>query len=739
MALQFKEWVLLEMLGNFDYKLPEDREQQLYDFYMLSQLLAQSGMGKKDDSWSSSPETQYADTKDKLRYAIQNAASTLFPVLKRNLLKAVMYSLCAEMRHVFSRNSPDSIFALINENLGEKYATMFKKYAKNFVLLQDETGKQLVRTNPRAQRMPKGEPENNLQRTSSYKAAMKEGKPEDWAKIQELLYSKAGWPSSYGGPAWAQIAQAWSKLFAAQDVPSQMIWIDHIYDLQHNTGSVFNKLETYAKEGGHQWLKDALDFKASAKHPIELADKVSPQMRRLALPALKAFTGKTLEDLHKGKAGGAFPGPFAHKSTDTANNYEIDAYGTPDPYDNKSKEEMVHDWHVKAYPEMIGSDIIKSARIWLSMDTWNLQPQEKLETFDKIRNTLGLTGEIGNAIVKEKKEIDGLNAAGKLGSVHEITMEEAKTLWANGISSVVQPNISPDSVDEIFKIMNTASTSLFAIKRFKSMTLYPLLAAKGAIVYFRVWGTMNGKLKPGEHQVSTGHVSNEIAEKIKNYWNLMDGGQDTSELLRAARIFNMAKQSDNSGDFEVANKVSNFLATIGKQLNKTAIIEKAAMERNIEEGWGNLNVPTPAGFGAYTKTEAKQIADSVPSWLQPPELSQFRISKINGLLMKNQVIEAIKEARLALYWGLKAAKNYASVVRAKLTLNRFIKASSEVKQIDNHGGFKIGDKVGYVSSVTGQVIKTGTVQSLESDGSLKVNFGGDGTIWIKPPLLKKLP
>lgn len=49
------------------------------------------------------------------------------------------------------------------------------------------------------------------------------------------------WDQSYGGPAWANITAGLIELKNASGYQDEAVWIDHVVDLQHNTGNVFNK------------------------------------------------------------------------------------------------------------------------------------------------------------------------------------------------------------------------------------------------------------------------------------------------------------------------------------------------------------------------------------------------------------------------------------------------------------------------------------------------------------------
>lgn len=55
-------------------------------------------------------------------------------------------------------------------------------------------------------------------------------------------FQRAGWPGDWGGKRWAQIADTCRAMWQNQSSPRQeMRFIDLVFDLEHNTGMVFNK------------------------------------------------------------------------------------------------------------------------------------------------------------------------------------------------------------------------------------------------------------------------------------------------------------------------------------------------------------------------------------------------------------------------------------------------------------------------------------------------------------------
>jgi len=72
--------LLTEILKGYEYVLPKDKEQLLYDFYMSTLF---------------TPTTR----DDDMNAAIEDTKQKLYPLLKRELLEAVLYAIMAELRH----------------------------------------------------------------------------------------------------------------------------------------------------------------------------------------------------------------------------------------------------------------------------------------------------------------------------------------------------------------------------------------------------------------------------------------------------------------------------------------------------------------------------------------------------------------------------------------------------------------------------------------------------------------
>lgn len=88
------------------------------------------------------------------------------------------------------------------------------------------------------------------------------------------------WSGSYGGPGWAVIAKTFGTidvLSHSKNMNELCLAIDLAHNLQHNTGSAFNKASTIYGNGG--WFESVLNFKASSKtEPEDFLEHITPSL-----------------------------------------------------------------------------------------------------------------------------------------------------------------------------------------------------------------------------------------------------------------------------------------------------------------------------------------------------------------------------------------------------------------------------------------------------------------------------
>jgi hypothetical protein len=107
------------------------------------------------------------------------------------------------------------------------------------------------------------------------------------------IFKIPAWNQSYGGEAWVNICQAYIDLYNAKNIDQQIIQIDHVYDLQHNTGFALNKVYEY--EFYEPEIEQALDRKATIHSPYQIIRSISTSFIELASRLIKSKFGTTLQ------------------------------------------------------------------------------------------------------------------------------------------------------------------------------------------------------------------------------------------------------------------------------------------------------------------------------------------------------------------------------------------------------------------------------------------------------------
>lgn len=328
--MRFKQWLKLnEGIENFSYSVPNDKKQQLFDFYMLEKLLSRSGLLSRSiekahkagisptyvNSISDAGGNQDWSHEEKIDYALMNVAGKLIPYLRDAILHAVYYSIASEMRHISSDAFQGNVK---NINQDKDFNQYYNDTQKLKTIGNYKTSSRFPRVLNKANDkfyQPYDHPDLHLpfstlntnlsQRTFqirdlAYKVSRKNfSNPLEFVKLAKKMFQYPEWSRQYGGKAWENICDGWLKLYKAVPNPKNkyqdtIMAIDHIYDLQHNTGTVFNKVPSYDIED-KDWLKDALNYKANASDPRQLYSQISPQFKKLAAVALKEKFGNSLE------------------------------------------------------------------------------------------------------------------------------------------------------------------------------------------------------------------------------------------------------------------------------------------------------------------------------------------------------------------------------------------------------------------------------------------------------------
>ena len=269
--MKFNKLKTLLLERNIYYKVPKDKEELMYDFYMLTYI--------RNLPYNKKAPTNHIEFDNiGITTSVREASEDLVNYLNPRMQQAIEFAVAAEFRHIFDFNDASALKAFFKKWDAKKFLEVYaKEYAINNSSWKKFTDRdrELI-----ADRLK----DNSQGYKASYEALLKSKVPmEKIMKMAEDAFDNLHWGSNFGGEKWAMIARGWKYLANAEKSGSyleKVIAIDHAYDLQHNTNTVFNKLRSYYKQGkGYEWIFEALEHKKHIKNVWSLFDYVTPEVK----------------------------------------------------------------------------------------------------------------------------------------------------------------------------------------------------------------------------------------------------------------------------------------------------------------------------------------------------------------------------------------------------------------------------------------------------------------------------
>jgi len=270
---------ILKGILNEDYLVSRDPEKILFDFYVLGYIntinLDVTSKGYQGSFIGKDPT--------ELKSLIEDAENKLLPYLKAEMLDAVFYSLGCEIRHadVEDLESAASHDAETDNN--------YEYFKKTWPILNKYFS--IIR------KMGVASDANSRDASNRIIKRLVKNKPDFVEGMKFIFDQDYAWDESYGGKSWSNICDGWLRLYNSTTKLEMYVAIDHVYDLQHNNDSVFNKVKRYLKfpvdsyteYAAHntEWLTNALDLKANIKNIHTLLPLCSSDMRKIASMVLK--------------------------------------------------------------------------------------------------------------------------------------------------------------------------------------------------------------------------------------------------------------------------------------------------------------------------------------------------------------------------------------------------------------------------------------------------------------------
>lgn len=243
------------------YVIPTSKPQLILDFYTLVSL----------PTWGFKP--QHSDLKE----VIETNQTVMVNYMRDHLLKVVYRTICYEFRH--TPNMASNWRCTVEEYFIKRNKLAFLKEIKA----------------------------SNRSRKAGYRICKKHFTPVELVNFAKYAFTNFCWESQFGGKPWADVTKAWLKLYYAQTFGDKLVAIDHIFDLEHNNGTIFDKAREYRcsrdigeiyRPSGYwltrwDWIPVVLTFKAESKSLWDFWEYISPNLRRLLAKSMKAAYGQT--------------------------------------------------------------------------------------------------------------------------------------------------------------------------------------------------------------------------------------------------------------------------------------------------------------------------------------------------------------------------------------------------------------------------------------------------------------
>ena len=294
---------LYQISKNIESNAPSPPQYLMADFYLLSTMA----------SLAKTHERISLKVNKNILYSIQEANNKLLNELKNKLLRDLFLCIAAEFRHVISEgNTSESVFNESEYDFGSSNSDFLHEFYAHFTdsqissasrnpsldfsLIEEETGlseEEIIKELGATAR---------IRSLYSLLKMAREDSMENVILKTKSTFDLDAWDHSFGGKSWSAICIAWLNLNKAKTMDEKMIAIDRIYDLEHNSGNVFDKLSSYEKNNDdHAWISSLLDFKYAVVTLWGLYDVCSSDCKRMVAPTIKALEGTTYEQYANGQ------------------------------------------------------------------------------------------------------------------------------------------------------------------------------------------------------------------------------------------------------------------------------------------------------------------------------------------------------------------------------------------------------------------------------------------------------
>ena len=209
--MEFKQF--FEIFGLFNYVVPKDKEQQMYDFYMLSLLRGRTsskffnpmGGGEKPFYEPGDFEPGNLEGEEKQAdYMLEEVAEKLLPYLKKEFLDVISQAVAGEVKDSLYFNDTDILEMLIDKEYPDAIGE-FIDFINELVVVMDPTTIEFdsyggFGDDTRNSDVSTHEFKVDISGSRVFNMVKKHfANIDKFMNVAKVLFLKADWSESYGG------------------------------------------------------------------------------------------------------------------------------------------------------------------------------------------------------------------------------------------------------------------------------------------------------------------------------------------------------------------------------------------------------------------------------------------------------------------------------------------------------------------------------------------------------------
>lgn len=318
---------------NYYYKIPKDKEQLLYDFFLIDLFKTHDLENVLNDTDKDSKKMSISDT---TIYSYKEIKKEVASELREEFLSVVFFLLAGVYYRIFEFNKASELKTFFADEFNAK--DFISKYARRIKLATSGYGE--IINNDDDEEIKKQSEDKPEVYKLIYKALIDTKVPKE--KIVEMMsksFEKLSWKSNrvvVPAEIWKDLADSWLELYKAKNDNDMFNAINKIYDIQFKNNSILGMSKIIYKAGrSSDWFEDAMKVNINKQTPWEIWNKSTGGLKSMFAEIIKGTGHGSVEDFVKNIKNMGFKSVTSYQKSKLK-------YGNDSNYDGKGESFEKH-------------------------------------------------------------------------------------------------------------------------------------------------------------------------------------------------------------------------------------------------------------------------------------------------------------------------------------------------------------------------------------------------------------